>query len=415
MAFLRKDPRGKSPYWYGCFRVPGKSQTQRSTGIKASERTRTEAMAMAEMWERQAKQLGPALHLQNRDAILESFIAATQKAIAGDLNESAAREVLDTILKASGEGSIQNESVRDFADRWLKARQDDLANTSRIAYQAAVRLFLDHLGPLAEKSLNSVQTKHIEGFKASRIAVGLSAKTVDRDLKVVRAIFRAGIRQGQLSFDPSQAVALTSRQSKAHAQQISREILSPAELDAILTNAKGDWLTVTLLGRYTGARMGDCARMRWSNVDLSSEVIRYTDQKTGKHYVVPIHHRLREHLVILAINRNPHGFLSPELSSRTSGGCNGLSAQFQKLMQLAGVDPLAVPTKSLKQVHGKTPRTLAKRSFHSLRHTYNTELANADVSQEIRRKLVGHSSDIVNDIYTHFDLEVFREAISRLT
>jgi hypothetical protein len=44
---------------------------------------------------------------------------------------------------------------------------------------------LAHLGPLADKSLGSVTTRHIESFKASRIAAGLSAKTVDRDLKVV--------------------------------------------------------------------------------------------------------------------------------------------------------------------------------------------------------------------------------------
>ena len=44
MASLRKDPRGKSPFWYACITIPGKGQTQRSTGIKASERTRAEAM-----------------------------------------------------------------------------------------------------------------------------------------------------------------------------------------------------------------------------------------------------------------------------------------------------------------------------------------------------------------------------------
>ena len=372
-------------------------------------------MAMAERWERQARQLGPAVHLKNRDSIMEAFVAATQKAIAGDFTEATARGVLDTILVASGQGTIHKESVQDFAERWLAARQEDLADTSRVAYKAAVRLFLAHLGTGAAKPLHTVQTKDIENFKASRIAAGLSAKTVDRDLKVVRAIFRAGINQGHLSFDPSQAVSLTSRLSKAQTQRVARETFEHTELSAILSEMTGDWLTVTLLGRYTGARLGDCVRMRWSNVELSARVIRYTDQKTGKNYAVPIHRRLQDHLLTLASSDDPHGFLSPDLVTKASGGCNGLSAQFQKLMRRAGVDPMEVETKVLRKVAGKRPRTLAKRSFHSLRHTYNTELANAEVPQEIRRKLVGHASDDVNDIYTHLDVEVFRGAIDKLT
>ena len=67
---------------------------------------------------------------------------------------------------------------------------------------------------MADKPLGAVTTKQIETFKASRVAAGLAAKTVDRDLKVVRAVFSAGVKQGQVRFDPTQAVSLTSRQNK---------------------------------------------------------------------------------------------------------------------------------------------------------------------------------------------------------
>ena len=370
---------------------------------------------MAEKWERQAKNLGPAHHLQNRDAVLEAFISATQSAVRGDFNETTAREVLDHILRASGNGAIKAESVQDFARTWLANRAEDLAPGTLVAYRHAIDLFLTHLGAGASKPLDSVTSRHIETFKAGRIAAGLSAKTVDRDLKVVRSIFRAGVNQAQTRFDPTQAVPLVSRKSKAKAQKVSREILSSAELDAILSKATGEWLTAALIGRYTGARLGDCVRMRWSNIDLTERVIRYSDQKTGKDYAVPIHHRLQEHLMSIASNDNPHGLLSPTLAGKETGGCNGLSAQFQKVMKTAGVDTMEVDTKVLKKVEGKTARTLARRSFHSLRHTYNTELANADVPQEIRRKLVGHSSDDVNDIYTHLDIALFRSAIEKLS
>ncbi len=371
-------------------------------------------MALAEKWERQAKNLGPAQHLQNREAVLEAFISATQSAIRGDFNEATARRVLDHILHASGNGAIKAETVRNFANTWLDTRAGELAEGTREAYRHAIALFLAHLKSIADKPLDNVTSRHIETFKAARIAEGLSAKTVDRDLKVVRSIFRAGVNQAQTRFDPTQAVPLVSRKGKAKVQKVTREIFTAAELDDILSKAEGEWLTASLLGRYTGARMGDCVRMRWSSVSLSERVIRYSDQKTGKDYAVPIHRRLFEHLVKLGDSDNPVGLLCPTLATKETGGCNGLSAQFQKVMKAAGVDTMEVHTKALMEVEGKTARTLARRSFHSLRHSYNSALANAEVPQEIRRKLVGHSSDGVNDIYTHLDIQVFRGAINKL-
>lgn len=84
-------------------------------------------------------------------------------------------------------------------------------------------------------------------------------------------------------------------------------------------------------------------------------------------------------------------------------------------MAKAGIETKRVESKVLHKVEGKKARTMAQRSFHSIRHSYNTELANADVPQEIHRKLVGHADDATNDLYTHSDIHVFRTAINKLS
>ena len=58
---------------------------------------------------------------------------------------------------------------------------------------------------------------------------------------------------------------------------------------------------------------------------------------------------------------------------------------------------------------GRTVRTL---SFHSLRHSFNSAMANAGVSQEIRMKLTGHMSVEMNTGYTHHEIEPLRAAIN---
>ena len=153
--------------------------------------------------------------------------------------------------------------------------------------------------------------------------------------------------------------------------------------------------------------------MRWENVDFNEQVLRYSDAKTQKHYTVPMHPTLERHLCGLADRDRTSPHLCPTLSAKKSGGKYGLSAGFRHLMKQAGVDDRTVTTKAVRAVAGKV-RHLARRSFHSLRHTYNSQLANTGTSQEIRRKLVGHSTDDMNDVYTHLEVDVFRQAIERL-
>jgi integrase len=60
---------------------------------------------------------------------------------------------------------------------------------------------------------------------------------------------------------------------------------------------------------------------------------------------------------------------------------------------------------------GRTVRTL---TFHSLRHSFNSAMANAGVSQEIRMRLTGHVSAEMNKAYTHHELEPLRAAIAAI-
>ena len=75
-------------------------------------------------------------------------------------------------------------------------------------------------------------------------------------------------------------------------------------------------------------------------------------------------------------------------------------------MRQANIDPM--PTR--KREDGAA-RTVTKRSFHSLRHYCNSAMADAGIPQETRRQIVGHASNNINDIYTHWQAEKLAEAI----
>jgi integrase len=64
---------------------------------------------------------------------------------------------------------------------------------------------------------------------------------------------------------------------------------------------------------------------------------------------------------------------------------------------------------------GKLGRNVSRLSFHSLRHSFNSAMANADVPLEIRQKLTGHASQDMNKHYTHLELETVRRAVHSIS
>ena len=65
-----------------------------------------------------------------------------------------------------------------------------------------------------------------------------------------------------------------------------------------------------------------------------------------------------------------------------------------------------------RQSAGTKGRTFSLRSFHSLRHSFISALANSGVSSELRRKLSGHASEEMHAVYTHHELETIRNAVN---
>ena len=97
----------------------------------------------------------------------------------------------------------------------------------------------------------------------------------------------------------------------------------------------------------------------------------------------------------------------PDMANMTPGGRHGLSEGFKRIMGKAGVD--------LQTVKGQGQRSISKRTFHALRHSFTSALANEGVPEELRMKLTGHTTKAVHQGYTHHELETLRAALGNLT
>jgi integrase len=184
-----------------------------------------------------------------------------------------------------------------------------------------------------------------------------------------------------------------------------RSAFEPKQVAKLVGAAEGDWKGAILLAYYTGARLRDVANMRWNAIDLKRQLITFTPSKTKKAQTIPLHAELERHLL-----KSPGigtAFLFPSLAGKGTGGKSGLSGQFAAITARAGIEGKIMR-------HTAEGRGNNSLSFHSLRHSFNSAMANAGVSQEIRQKLTGHASAEMNKLYTHHELGPLRAAIATL-
>jgi integrase len=168
-----------------------------------------------------------------------------------------------------------------------------------------------------------------------------------------------------------------------------------------------------LVGAFAGRRLGDIARLGVGNLDFERRALRFSPQKDRRsrqprELEVPFHPDLEKYLLDLPLPDDLHAPLFPSLSRLRVGGSTGLSSKFRRLMKRAEI----VSTQVGEKAEGKGRRFYGL-SFHSLRHTFISMLANKGVQQELRMKLAGHTTD-VHQRYSHHDLALLRQNVEAL-
>jgi integrase len=372
MASVHRRPA--SQYWHAAFRAPDGRLILRST--KCVDRSKALAAAF-------------------------EFERAVNLAKANNLVEAQARKIVADIMERAGsEETLRAPTVADYLHQWLASKQARKSANTGSRYQTAVEKFLTVLGDRQQKPLTALTAYDVERYLNARTKEKLAPRTIVLCVKIIRTALNAARRQGLIPTNPAEAVELPK------VRGMERGTFTPEEVKILVDTAQGDWQTLILLAYYTGARLSDCCRMAWADVDLSAGTLTYTQAKTGEKVTVPLHSDLLAHLETLAGTDKPEVFIMPHMAGLKPGGRHGLSESFKRIMRKAGLD--------IGKVKSAGVRQLSRRTFHALRHSFTSALANQGVAAEVRMKLTGHKTESVHRGYTHHELEKLRAAVEKI-
>jgi integrase len=380
MACVVKDSEGRSPFWYVCYTDPNGRRLKKSTGL----RKKSEAMKMA-------SQLQSASGMASKRTLTE---------------ERARKFISEIVASIHGGDGLRSFTVRQWFDHFCKIKAKAKSAKTALKYAQVARQFLDFLDLKAQLNILAVTSEDVRKWRERREATGLSASTLNDDITILSSFFNGARRDHVISDNPCTAIEpLPDTLSK---KERKKQPFSVDQISALIETAEGDWKGVILVAAYIGARLGDCANLRWRNVDLLSKVKKITFKagKTGDEIEVPIHTVLEDHLLSLPTPKNDEEYLFPTLAGH---GSTNLSRQFSRLMEDAHIE-----NRDIRKGGNGLGRQVRALSFHSLRHYFTSKLANLNVTEEQRMELTGHKTRDVHKDYTHWELEQLQKAVALL-
>src|SRR5713101_7901844 len=339
MPYVVKDARKRSPYWYAIYRDATGRRVRKSTELTSK-----------------SKALEMARGLQK----------ACDEARRGILTEARTRELLSEVLTSVNGERLQVFTVRQWFDHFVKQKKKSRSDKTAARHEQMMHEFIEFLGARGNLNIAAITSKDISDFRDRRQSLGLAPWTVNLDITILSSAFNSAWKQGHVSVNPCAAIEpLKDKPQRKH-------IFSIEQVSALVRTAEGDWKGLILAAFYVGARLGDCANLRWRDIDLVSEIktIRFQPGKGGGEVVTVIHPVLEDYLLSLPTPKSDEAFVFPSLAQRL---ISPLSKHFRKLMIEARIEQRVVRERS------KSGRSVNALSFHSLRHSFSSILANAGV------------------------------------
>jgi integrase len=247
--------------------------------------------------------------------------------------------------------SPKNTTWAEFREEFERKIADRMLPQTR----SLVLEVLDHFERLVNpRSVASIKTQTIDDYKAKRrVERGqkkgclVSPATVNRDVRILRAVLRKAQKWGYL-------VQLPDFQFEREPEKLPTYITpehfvllykacDTAKLPQSLPYPAGDWWKALLVTAYmTGWRIGALLALRWADVDLDASFImsRAEDNKGKRDQKVPVHAIVVEHLRGLKSFRPTVFPWLKVVGNRTmQANRRTLFDEFARIQKAAGVKP----------------------------------------------------------------------------
>ncbi len=237
------------------------------------------------------------------------------------------------------------------------------------------------------------------------VPLTVGARTVGKCIGLLSMMFRYALRHRWMRYNPCDGI----RKPRITVRRVDRsEILSPAEIRALLTHAQGRWKLMLSAAVYCGLRSGEIRGLQWGDIEWATHRlwVRRAADSNGRKLQLPKTSAgvravgLPDHLIAelkcwkLASPANDLDLVFPTGTGGIENASNFLNRGLAPALRRAGIRRIDV---------------------HALRHAYASLMIEAGVNLKRLQILMGHSSfRVTMDTYAHLVPDVRDDAVNRL-
>jgi site-specific recombinase XerD len=281
----------------------------------------------------------------------------------------------------------QNKTFKDMMDKFMKIHAPTVSKNTQNAY----KYYLKNLSSfLSNPGLMSITPRLVSEYKVHRRDNGASPSTINRELYMLSKAFNLAVKEWEwLKDNPVSKV-----QKEKENNEVDRWLTEDEERR--LLGASPQWLReIIVFALNTGLRQDELLSLEWSRVNLFRRTILIQITKNGKPKTLPLNRialdilKKKAEEKVLSI-KNDLVFVS---NAGTKINKRNLTRAFVLALKRAMVKDF---------------------TFHCLRHTFATRLAQNGVDIYKIAKLLGHKDLKMTQRYSHHCPDSLRDGVEIL-
>ena len=313
------EMRKTSQWWYGRYNVDGKVHV---VNLKIRiEGERPDSIT----------QDGDKTFERSKGKALEKFETLVEDA----KSKKMSAEYVQKLHEIRTGRRIDSMPLEKFAEEWDTAPRKRKGSKRYVKQAHAlfgrfVAFVRKHEDFKAAETLADVTPEMAEAFMQGERARGVSGRTYNAALILLRSAFKALTQKANIARNPFVGIP-TLYEDTTH-----RKPFNQKELEAILNAVEADPFIrpVIVTGICTAMRRGDCCLLRWVNVDVDAGFVRVKTAKTGETVEIPMLPILRAE--IAKHEGNGSEFVFPEQARMFQKNAQGITYRVKNLLEQAG-------------------------------------------------------------------------------
>ena len=302
------------------------------------------------------------------------------------------RELRRDLLDGEPQQSTKAEvpTFASFAKRFLGTYAR--SNNKRSEIESKQTILRVHLTPVfGELPLDRVDALRVEAYKARKLKEGLSAKTINNQLTVLRRMLAIAVEWGLVDAVPPVRWLRTPPPEF--------DFLTFDEAARLIEGADPEWRSMITVALRTGLRLGELLALRWRDVDLEAGrlVVRQaaargvvSTPKNGRSREVPLSDDAQAALRDQRHERGELVFCGRDGSLLSRNACR---RPLWRACKRAGIRRIG---------------------WHALRHSFASQLVMRGASMKAVQELLGHSTIEMTMRYAHLSPDARRSAVRLL-